>query len=96
VMASNNRDPFTMFLVADPRRSAEAETAPIAVARQGPLTCPLATFAVPIYNGSFTSTPAVRGARKTLIVQMGTNAPSEEPGKSTRLVATAPKADGAE
>jgi hypothetical protein len=32
-----------------------AETAPISVARQGPLTCPLATFAVAIYNGSFTS-----------------------------------------
>src|SRR5271157_6382113 len=32
-----------------------AETAPIGFARQGPLTCPLATFAVAIYNGSFTS-----------------------------------------
>ena len=36
-----------------------AETAPISVARQGPLTCPLATFAVAICNGSKTSTPAV-------------------------------------
>ena len=34
-----------------------AETAPIGVARQGPLTCPLATFAVAIYKGGFTSTP---------------------------------------
>ncbi len=35
-----------------------AETAPIDAAGQGPLTFPLATFAVAICNGSFTSTPA--------------------------------------
>ena len=34
------------------------DTAPIGVAGQGPLTCPLATFAVAICNGSSTSTPA--------------------------------------
>jgi hypothetical protein len=28
--------------------------------KQGPLTCPLATFAVAICNGSFTSTPVIR------------------------------------
>src|SRR5271166_3611380 len=37
-----------------------AETAPIDIARQGPLTCPLATFAVAICNGSFTSRPDVQ------------------------------------
>jgi len=41
-------------------RRLRAETAPIGVARQGPLTCPLATFAVAICNSSFTSTPVVR------------------------------------
>ncbi len=40
-----------------------AESAPISVARQGPLTCPLATFAVAICNVSSTSTPAVRIAQ---------------------------------
>jgi hypothetical protein len=50
-----------------------AETAPIDVTRQGPLTCQLATFAVATRNDPRTSTPAFRGA-KTLLVQMGTNA----------------------
>ena len=43
----------------DPLR---AETAPIGVTWQGPLTGRLATFAVAICNGSLTSTPAVWGA----------------------------------
>ena len=51
VRASRRRD----LNVKGPQR---AETAPISVARQGPLTCPLATFAVAICNGSKTSTPA--------------------------------------
>jgi hypothetical protein len=55
VRASRRRD----LNVKGPQR---AETAPISVARQGPLTCPLATFAVAICNGSKTSTPAVSGA----------------------------------
>ena len=46
--ASRRRD----LNVMGPQR---AETAPISVARQGPLTCPLATFAVAICNGSKTS-----------------------------------------
>ena len=48
VRASRRRD----LNVMGPQR---AETAPISVARQGPLTCPLATFAVAICNGSKTS-----------------------------------------
>src|SRR4029077_1877124 len=55
-----------------------AETAPISVARQGPLTCPVATFAVAICNGSKTSTPAVPFAQIAAIpigVANGRNRP---------------------
>ena len=60
--ASRRRD----LNVMGPQRP---ETAPISVARQGPLTCPLATFAVAICNGSKTSTPAVRGANNWGVIQ---------------------------
>ena len=53
----NDRGPSLRDVLPAPRpMSARAETAPIGVARQGPLTCPLATFAVAIYKGGFTST----------------------------------------
>src|SRR5271166_4395296 len=64
VRASRRRD----LNVKGPQR---AETAPISVARQGPLTCPLATFAVAICNGSKTSTPAVRCAQLAIIPDGG-------------------------
>ena len=49
--ASRRRD----LNVKGPQR---AETAPISVARQGPLTCPLATFAVAVCYVRNTSTSA--------------------------------------
>ena len=63
--ACRKNDPRISFRCAEfcgalarefPRR---AETALVGVIGKGPLICPLATFAVAICNGSFTSTPVI-------------------------------------